>query len=74
MTGPASLKYTCSKCGASDSVALDSTWKTVSVETVTKKKLFGASRVSEIVWEKEIECPNCHALSTCHLNTHMPLG
>jgi hypothetical protein len=74
MTGPASLKYTCPKCGASDSVALDTTWKAVSTETVTKKKLFGTSRSSEIVWEKEIECPNCHASSTGHLTTHMPLG
>jgi transcription elongation factor Elf1 len=74
MNSNAAKSITCSQCGNQFTVALDDTWEAVSSNTVTRKKLFRTYRVSELVWEKQIQCPSCHVLMVGKLNAEMRLG
>jgi hypothetical protein len=69
-----SVDCVCDKCRTKFSVALDESWKAVSSNTVEKKKLFKVQRVTEVVWEKTVECPTCHSLFVGRLDTSLPLG
>lgn len=74
MTETKTFAHTCSHCGASETVALDDTWQAAGAETITKKKLFGTQKVAKLTFEKEIECPSCHAVATGRITAEMKLG
>jgi len=65
---------TCNNCKEKFSVDIDNTWKCISSETVTEKKLFGSKKVSVTVWEKEAECPKCLTKGTCQTTARLNLG